>query len=217
MIKRVLLRILLVLGIVLAVLVVNYVIFQVKAGKVTEGEPIGNRDPNRVALLVIDIQEGTTGSTSALQSLKEQSEPFIKRVNEIIEEASERDQLIVYIRTEVANPLINVLNNTMARGTIGAELDQRLLIQQGPVVVKRRNDPFLNTNLDQILTDHEIGTLVLTGLDAAQCIKGAVLAAQNRGYNIAVVEDGVISGSEDLKSQALDEFTSLGVEIIPGE
>jgi len=64
MIKRIFLRILLLLGLVVTVLVVNLVIFNITASKVTEGVPIENRDPERVALLVIDIQEGTTGSTA---------------------------------------------------------------------------------------------------------------------------------------------------------
>jgi nicotinamidase-related amidase len=114
----------------------------------------------------------------------------------------------------VVNPLLNILNNTMARGTEGAELDPRLVIQPGEVVVKRKNDSFKDTNLDQILTEHEIGKLVLVGLDASACVKSTVLAAHNRGYRISVVEEAVISSKEEDKTEAIKEFRDMGVEIV---
>jgi nicotinamidase/pyrazinamidase len=214
MIKRILLRVLLVVGLVIAVLAANLFLFNITARKVSEGQPIENRDPHQVALLVIDIQEGTTGGTSAMKALVAQSEEFISQTNRVIEEAAGRGQLIVYIRTEVVNPLLNVLNNTMARGTEGAELDHRLLIKEGPVVVKRKNDPFLGTELDRILGEYRISGVVLVGLDASQCVRSTVLAAHNRGYHISVVQEAVISKEAELKNQAFNEFREMGVEIL---
>lgn len=213
MVKKILFRILLVLGLIILVLAGNLAIFSITANRITEGTPIPNPPPPNTALLVIDIQGGTTGNTSALKALKEQSEDLIKRVNSIAEEMHDQDHLIVYVRTEVVNPLLNVVNNTMARGTEGAELDGRLVIQPGEVVVKRRSDSFRGTNLDQILAEHRVGKLVLVGLDASACVKSTVLAAHNRGYSISVIEEAVISSKEELKAEALQEFRDLGVEI----
>lgn len=217
MIKRILLRFLLVLGIVVAVLVANYFLFALTRSSISEGESIQDRDAEKVALLVIDIQEGTTGTSSGYPLHQAQSELFIKQVNAVIEESYRRDQLIIYIRTEVVNPLINILNSSLARGSLGSELDQRLAIKPGPVVVKRKSDSFSDTDLDRILAEHNIGTLVLVGLDAAHCVKTTVLAARNRGYSIAVVEDAVISESEELKTQALNEFAEMDVDIISSD
>lgn len=214
MIKRILLRLLMVLGLVILVLVINYVFFSISATRISEGAPLTDPNPENVALLVIDIQGGTTGTTSAIKPLVAQSEQLISRVNPIIQDAYNDGQLIIYVRTEVVNPLINVLNNTMARGTEGAELDHRLLILPGSEVVKRKGDSFMGTDLDQILRDHQIGKLVMVGLDAAGCVKSTVLAAHNRGYEISVVEEAVISDKDENKAQALDELRELGVEII---
>jgi len=214
MIKRIILRVLLVLGLIIAVLAVNLILFNITASKVSEGEPIENRDPDQVALLVIDIQEGTTGGSSALKSLVAQSEELISQTNRVIGEAAGKGQLIVYIRTEVVNPLLNVLNSTMARGTEGAELDHRLLIKDGPVVVKRKNDSFLGTELDRILTEHRISRLVVVGLDASQCVRTTVVAAHNRGYHVSLVQEAVISKEAELKDQAFNEFREMGVEIL---
>ena len=214
MVKKIFFRILLVLGLIILVLAGNLALFNIIATRITEGTPIPNPPPPNTALLAIDIQGGTTGNTSALKAIKEQSEELIKRVNSIAEEMHTQDHLIVYVRTEVVNPLLNVLNNTMARGTEGAELDPRLVIQPGEVVVKRRSDSFRGTNLDQILAEHQVGKLVLVGLDASACVKSTILAAHNRGYSISVVEEAVISGKEELKAEAIQEFRTLGVEIV---
>ena len=214
MVKKILLRVLLAMGLFILVLVVNLVIFNILASKVTGGVPIENRDPGAAALLVIDIQGGTTGSESALKSLVEQSETLIESVNHVIAEMHAKDQTIIYVRTEVVNPLLNIINNTMARRTGGAELDPRLVIAPGEVIVKRRSDSFSGTDLDKILSDHHISELVVVGLDAQQCVKSTVLAALNRGYSIAMVEDAVISKTSALKDQAIEEFREMGVKIL---
>ena len=217
MVKKIVLRILLALGLVIVVLVVNYMVFNLTSSKISEGSPIPDPPPANTALLVIDIQGGTTGETSALNGLKEQSEVLIRNVNELAKDMYSRDQPVIYIRTEVANPLINVLNNTMARGTEGAELDPRLHLQPGEVVVKRRSDSFIGTGLDQILQDHQVGNLVLVGLDAGQCVKSTAQAALNRGYQVTVFEDAVITNDPGDKDGALGELRDMGVEIVTGE
>jgi nicotinamidase/pyrazinamidase len=214
MVKKIVLRILLVLGLVIAVLAGNLLLFNITSTRISEGTPIADPPPPNTALLVIDIQGGTTGGTSALTALKEQSEELIRRVNAIAGDMSARDCLIVYVRTEVVNPLLNVLNNTMARGTEGAELDPRLVIQPSEVVVKRKGDSFMGTGLDQILEEHQVGKLVLVGLDAAGCVRSTALAALNRGYQISLIEDAVIASKEEEKKEALGELSALGVEII---
>jgi nicotinamidase-related amidase len=214
MVKRIIIRILLFLGAVIAVLAINLLIVNIISSRISEGTPLEDPNPENVALLVIDIQGGTTGDVSALKEIKAQSEPFISRVNSVIEDYTSRDQLVVYIRTEIVNPLLNVLNNTMAKGTDGSELDPRLRTGAGPEVVKRRSDSFMDTDLDQILTEHRIGKVVLVGLDASQCVKSTVQAALNRGYSVAVVDQGVISKTEAIRTEAIKEFRQMGVEIM---
>jgi nicotinamidase/pyrazinamidase len=102
----------------------------------------------------------------------------------------------------------------MASGTLGAELDPRLVILPGEVVMKRRGDPFMGTDLDQILADRHISELVIVGLDAQQCVRSTVLAAMNRGYRTVVIEDAVISKNKTLKDQAIEEFREKGVTIV---
>jgi nicotinamidase-related amidase len=72
----------------------------------------------------------------------------------------------------------------------------------------------MGTGLDQILEEHQVGKLVLVGLDAAGCVRSTALAALNRGYKISLIEEAVIAGKEDEKKEAFEELSALGVEIV---
>jgi nicotinamidase/pyrazinamidase len=212
--KKILLRTLLALGGFILIVVVNLVIFNLTASRITEGTPITKTGLGHTVLLVIDIQEGTTGTVSALQGLKAQSDVLIGNVNQIIEKAVEKKWSVIYIKTEVANPLINLINNTMARGSEGAKLDKRLALSSDLIVTKRKNDSFHKTNLDQILQENFTEKLVMVGLDAEHCVYSAIQAALNRGYEVAVIRDGIIAGEEKVKIRMLREYRKLGVEIL---
>ncbi len=201
------------LGIFVGILIANYVIFGITASKVTEGVPIENRDPERVAFLVIDIQEGTTGSTSITEGYIRQSESLIANVNSLVADALENGWSIVWVRSEVTNPLINILNSTMAKGSTGAELDGRLDTSTGEIVVKKKNDSFANTPLDAILEEQGVGRLVIAGLDAEHCVLTAIQAAANRGYRLTVFEETVIAEDELTMAEMLETYKELGVEL----
>ena len=213
MLKRILLRVLLALGIFVGILIANYVIFGITASKVSEGVPIENRDPEHVALLVIDIQEGTTGSTSITEGYIRQSESLIANVNSLVADALENGWSIIWVRSEVTNPLINILNSTMGSGSVGAELDGRLDTSTGQVVVKKKNDSFANTPLDAILEEHGVGRLVVAGLDAEHCVLTAIQAAANRGYKLTVFAETVIAEDELTMAEMLETYKELGVEL----
>lgn len=213
MVKKIAIRLALASGIFIALVIANLVLFNITASKVTEGEPIVNRDTGRVALLVIDIQEGTTGSLSAIDSYREQSEALIAHVNRLAADAVAREWPVVWVASEVSNPLINLLNNSMARGSEGASLDKRLDLTSNYIMVKKKNDPFTNPELDKILEKEKIGTLMVLGLDAAHCVRCTIEAALNRDYRVIIIKEAVITESEDTMAEILLQFREMGVEI----
>jgi nicotinamidase/pyrazinamidase len=213
--KKLILRTLIVVGAFLLIVFCNLLIVSIIAQKITEGTPIDPGVSPNTALLVIDIQEGTTGEVSVTDGYIEQSEELIGNLNRIIDTALSENWTVIYIRSEVVNPLINMLNRTLARGSLGAELDKRLNIRSDLVLTKRRKDSFNGTELDSILVDRGIGKLVITGLDAEHCIHGVILAALNRGYRVEVIEEGVIADKLEAKQRMIEEYRSLGVRVNP--
>jgi len=213
-VKKIALRLLLAFVVFVVILIVNLIIFSKSATNISEGVPIENRDPERVALLIIDIQEGTTGEISATDGLIRQSESLIEQVNGLAAKAEDKGWSIVWIRTEVSNPLLNILNNTLAKGSPGAELDRRLDTSRGMVLVKKKSDSFANTQLDQFLEEQRIGQLVIAGLAADRCVLSTIKAAANRGYPMRVFEETVIAENEAGMPEILETYKELGVEVL---
>ena len=214
MIKKILLWSFLSVILIIGILIINLIVSGKIASAVTEGRPIENYGTLNAALLVIDIQEGLTGEVSSIEGYKKAAEDLIPRINTITSGSDEKGILVIYIRSEISNPLINILNNSMAKGSSGAELDQRLNIVSDYILSKKKEDAFSNSNLDSILIKNEISRLFVVGLDAAHCVNSTIEGARNRGYKIAAISDAIISDPDTVKIQMLKEYAGKGVEIL---
>lgn len=195
------------------ILVGNLIVFEQNAKIVSKGEPIKNYTKTNPALLVIDIQEATTGEVSMIPFYKSESERLIENINILANTFSKQNLPVIYIRSEISNPLINLLNSSYAKGSLGANLDNRLKIVSGFEIVKSRNDAFFKTALDSVLVKNQINQLYLVGLDAAHCIKVTVEAAQNRNYKIGLIKEALLSESVEMRDSMFVEFAQQGIEI----
>ena len=195
------------------ILALNLFIFVKMSGVISTGENIQQTGSGNTALLVLDLQEGTTGSTSTNVGYIEQSEALFHEVNRLTEEALEKGQEIIYIGSEVTKPLINLINSSMARGSEGAGFDARLDIRSEHVVFKHKSDAFHEEELNEMLGGMGVEKLLIVGLDAGQCVLNTTRGALNRGYHVAVFEEGIIAEDEQVKQEALEEFRKLEVEI----
>jgi nicotinamidase/pyrazinamidase len=196
------------------VVIANLIILEKSQYVVTKGQPIGNYNEVRNALLVIDIQEATTGEVSTYPLFREKSEGLIKKINLITDAFNKRDYPVIFIRSELTNPLINLLNSSYARGSIGAKFDKRMKTYPGFEVVKKGADSFRNTNLDSILISNKISDLYIVGLDAAECVNVTVKASQYRNYKVHIIEEAVLSKTAEVKDSMMVNFKSRGVNVI---
>jgi nicotinamidase-related amidase len=217
MIKKILLWSFVVIIGIVGVFYINFAIFKKRGAIVTEGTPIENYQSCNSALLVIDLQEYTTGEVSMNEVFKKEADDLINRINKIVEKSDENGIPVIYILTEISNPLINLMNNSLAPGSFGAQLDRRLKIQSDYIIPKKKQDAFSNTDLDSILIKMEISRLFVVGLDAAFCVNSTIDGAGNRGYDIAAISDAIISDPDTVKIQMLKEYSDKGVEILSTE
>lgn len=207
----------LILLIVICVPLITLVVFERNSLKITEGTPIAKYSAENPALLVIDIQEGTTGKVSTYDYFKNNSDSLIQIINQIIKKSNGNHVLIVYVRNEISNWIINLINNSYARGSEGAQLDKRLIIVNKNIITKHKEDSFSNPMLDSLLRGNRINHLYMVGLDAAHCINGTINGAINREYKISAISEGIFSSSDSLKNQMLTEYKNKGVELLTME
>jgi nicotinamidase/pyrazinamidase len=198
---------------IVAVPAVNLFIFSRVSERISKGSLIPEYERERSALLVIDIQEYTTGTVSQNHSYQEQADKLISGINVLSARADSAGIPVVYITAVVTNPLVNILNSSLATGSEGTQLDRRLQVVSPYVLTKKRNDSFTNPELDTLLRNLKVNHLYLTGLDASHCVNCTLRGALNRGYRVSVIEDGVIAANPDQKTVMMKQFRELGVKM----
>jgi nicotinamidase/pyrazinamidase len=214
LVKRIILGIIGVIILFILVVIVNLIIVGKYASIITKGLPIENNGEHHYALLVIDIQEATTGDVSMYPFFKKNSEALIKSINQIADSFRIQNIPVVYVRSEITNPLVNLINSSYAKGHPGAKFDKRLKTASGIEVVKKSKDSFRNTTLDSILISNKVNELYIVGLDAAECVNATVEAAQNRNYRVNIIEEAILSKSKEKKDSMIVNFRNRGVRVI---
>lgn len=207
----------LILIIVVAIFVVNIIIFTKSSQEISAGMPISDNLAENPALLVIDLQEATTGSVAIKHEYQNKASNLYFAVNSVIDTCAAKEIPVIYIRNEVSNPWINIINSSMKKGTIGTELDPRLHIASDNIFSKEKQDAFSNPELDKFLVKKKINTIYITGLDAAYCVKSTALAALNRKYKVVMISDAIISTSESLKQSSLEYLINNGAALISSD
>jgi len=178
------------------------------------GQPIEQYSENISALIVVDIQEVITGEYSIFPALQENSERLICEINQVVDSFKIHNHPVIYVRSEIANPFINLINNTYAKGSNKVKYDNRLKVISNLEVVKTGEDSFRKTNLDDLLNQNKVNELYIVGLDAAGCVNTTVQAAQNRQYKVNIIKEAVISKSEIKMDSMMVKFGEMGVNIL---
>lgn len=213
--KKILKRSFLILFFLFLFLFIYGIFLFFNAGQVSDGYPIPRYGIAYSAILVIDIQEGTTGEISFIDSYKQASAELIKNINTVITYADSLRIPVLYIKQETDNWLLNLVSdNILAKDYSGSDIDSRLKKVSNHIFPKQKMDAFSNPELDIFLIDHCITNLFIVGLDAAFSVNLTVYAAQNREYVIYIIEDAVISVIPSLKYEMMQEFKTSGMNII---
>lgn len=131
-------------------------------------------DRPNTALLVIDVQNGVvTGSHNR--------DAVVANIVSLVDKARAADVPVVWVQHS---------SNGMPAGSDGwrlvAELSQD---ESEPVVHKRYADSFEETELESVLSQARVGTLIVTGAQTDECIRSTLHGAIVRGYDATLVED----------------------------
>ena len=194
--------------------VVSIIIVIKNASVISKGQPIENYSEHNSALLIVDIQEVITGKYSIFPGLQENSEKLISNINQVVDSFKVYNYPVIYVRSEIANPFVNLINGTYAKGSPKVKYDKRLNVISNLEVVKTGEDSFRKTNLDDLLNKNKVNELFIVGLDAAECVKTTVQAAQNRQYKVNIIKEAVISKSERQTDSMMLIFKEMGVNVI---
>lgn len=133
------------------------------------------------ALLVIDMQRGSfTPATPRFDT-----EGVVNRINRLSAAFRAQGNKVIYIQHD----------GTKANDFIPGSDEWKLLpsLEVSPtdiLVSKTANDCFYNSILQEILTQHQVSELVITGCATDFCVDTTIKSALSKDYDVTVVKDG---------------------------
>jgi len=145
----------------------------------------------KTAVVVIDmINDFVTGVFK-----NERATKIVPNIQRLLEFARKQHVSIVYAtdaHLPNLDPEFEVWGPHAVRGSWGAEIIDELKPEKGDFrVLKRKYSAFQGTDLDMLLRELTIDTLILTGVVTDICIQHTAADAFFRGYKIIVPQDCV--------------------------
>ncbi len=86
--------------------------------------------------------------------------------------------------------------------------------ERGIVIVKKRYDPFFNTDLEDILKAHQITHLIVAGVLTNVCVESCVRSAFDRDFEVTVIRDATSTYSEELYRASLSTMERHFAKIV---
>jgi len=188
-------------------------------------------DPSSTALLIIDMQRDFVlpgGFGEALGNDTSLLLAAVEPTQRVLEEAREKGMFVIHTREGHRPDLSDVpkakltrggqtfigtegpMGRILVRGELGHDIIQQLYPRPGePVIDKPGKGSFHATDLQQILLDRGIKTLIVCGVTLEVCVHTTVREANDRGYECVVLSDCVAS--------YFPEFQRVGLEMIKAQ
>jgi nicotinamidase-related amidase len=179
----------------------------------TKGRKIASYPDPQKALVVLDLQEGYSGTNTRQPVTIPPATGMLATVNRLIDNAKASGMEVAYIRQVFGNNLIVRLHGGRKRGKV--VIDRRIKVINNNDFEKNRTDAFSNRQFEQLLIDRHVAELYLVGVDAAYCVYYTALGALNRGYKVTVVSDAVMSRKN--MAAVLELYQRKGIAVITSE
>ena len=170
-------------------------------------------DPRTSALLVVDVQNDFCHPEGAFAKRGfdiTQAQMMVSKANEMMAAARRVGIPVIVIRVlrgrNTAWPSLERVSQVaygpdwlpvFVEGTWGAELVDELETKPGDIFIdKNRYGAFTGTNLDIILGNLGVETLVMTGGATNVCVESTLREGFMLGYNVVLVDDACAATSQ---------------------
>ena len=154
-------------------------------------------DCGKKAIIIVDmLNDFVTGSLKC-----DRAQRIIPPLMKLIREARKNNVPVIYSNDAHIRGIdheLKLWGDHAIAGTEGAKVIPELEPEEGDYIVpKRRYSGFYGTDLEMLLRELNVDTVILTGMHAHMCVRHTAADAYYRGYNIIVPTDGVDSFTEE--------------------
>ncbi len=174
---------------------------------------------NKTALLVLDLineivhPSGKYSSEGYFDQVT--CRDVIHNAKKAIEHARRLEMLVIYVIVGFSENYVEWPKNSpvfrsaktekrIILGTWGTQIHSS--IEPKPhekIIVKNRINSFYQTNLELLLKNNDIQTVLLTGVSTEFVILSTAMQAHDKDYQVVVLEDATASSHEDLHISAI--------------
>ena len=202
----------------------------------TAGPPEDIRlDPQRTALLVIDIQN-TYMEVDPDPVEAERWAPFRARMNEVvipntarlIDDCRARGVEVIFARIACLKP--DGRDRSLSQKKPGfnylllpkdredSQIVPELIPEPDDIVVIKTTDSVLTgTNLRLVLRNMEITDVVIAGIFTDQCVSSSVRSLADESFGVVVVEDCCAAATEELHLNELKSINMIYCHVVQSE
>jgi nicotinamidase-related amidase len=179
--------------------------------------------PDRCAVVTSEIQNGVVGERSALPELAAAAGPMVAAVGRLL--AAARPAGVAVVHGTAARRADSRGSNTNARlfagirkspvglepGSVAATVVPELGPEPSDIVLTRLHglSPMAGTDLDAVLRNLGVSTIVVTGVSVNVAVTNLVMDAVNAGYQVVVPRDGVTGIPQAYADAVLDGTIAL--------
>jgi nicotinamidase-related amidase len=180
-------------------------------------------DPARTAIVTSEVQNGVVGERSALPALADAAKPMIKRLAVLCDAARVAGVRVVHATAarradgagsnENARLFLAVRKGPVALlpGSPEAEVVPELGPEPQDLVLDRLHglNPMAGTDLDPVLRNLGISTIVVTGVSVNVAVTNLVMDAVNHGYQVVLPRDAVCGIPASYADAVIDNTLAL--------
>ena len=179
--------------------------------------------PGSTAIVTSEVQNGVVGERSALPELAAAAAPMIDRLAVLLPAA--RSAGVPVIHATASRRADGAGSNTNARrfvalrrspvtllpGSTESDVVPALGPEPEDLVLNRLHglNPMAGTDLDPILRNLGVTTLIVTGVSVNVAITNLVMDAINHGYQVVLPRDGVCGLPQEYAEAVIDNTLSL--------
>ena len=123
-------------------------------------------NPRTAALLILDIENSICNTPSCVST--------IPNIYDLLTKVRQYGMLVVYSLIPMGNP---------------SDIAKQITPLPGDPIMKSNVDKFYNTNLEEILNEKGINTVIITGYAANGAVLHTATSSAFRGYNVIIPVD----------------------------
>ena len=179
-------------------------------------------DPAKMALLVIDMQKAFVDPESPICVAGTQE--TVPAIANTVEKAREAGVKIIWVCRQYDPDGIDMeafrreplkekrCLDLLADGNPMSQLADGLSAQEkDQIVYKKRFSAFYKTELDNLLENEKIETLIVTGTQTPNCVRATACDALEREYRTIVLADCTSAATKTIQNANLKDMANMGI------